>query len=167
MFISIVMKFCSTNLFPLHYNLYLSPGCPMERTKKRLFPNGIRFQCQRSGKCCRSRGSYSYIYFSLKDRQRLAKHLNLPTRSITRRFMKKTDGLFHLKQPDKRCPFLTASGCSIYEARPTQCRTWPFWPENMKRKVWEEEIAPLCEGIGKGRLYSPEEVTSLIRLNRD
>eukprot|EP00961_Rhodomonas_salina_P046921 629705-Rhodomonas_salina.2 len=21
--------------------------------------------------------------------------------------------------------------CSLYEARPKQCRTWPFWPENL------------------------------------
>ena len=137
----------------------------MKRIKKRLFTNGIRFQCQRSGECCRSRGPYSYIYFSLKDRQRLAKHLNLPTLSITRRFMTKTDGLFHLKQPDNHCPFLTATGCTIYEARPTQCRTWPFWAENMKERVWKEEIEPFCKGIGKGRLYTPEEITALIRLN--
>ena len=26
--------------------------------------------------------------------------------------------------------------CSIYPVRPLQCRTWPFWPENLA------EIAP-------------------------
>jgi hypothetical protein len=59
--------------------------------------------------------------------------------------MQKTEGLYHLKQPDNRCPFLTASGCTIYEARPTQCRTWPFWAENMNEKVWEEDIVPFCD----------------------
>jgi hypothetical protein len=35
----------------------------------------------------------------------------------------------------------------------------------MKEKVWKEEIEPLCKGIGKGRLYSPEEITDLIRMD--
>ena len=137
----------------------------MKRTKKQFFQNGIRFQCQRSGRCCRSRGAYSYIYFSLKDRQRLAQYLQLPTLKVTKRYMQKTDGLFHLKQPGYHCPFLTSRGCTIYEARPTQCRTWPFWAENMKEKVWKEEIEPFCEGVGKGKLYSPEEITAFIRMN--
>jgi Fe-S-cluster containining protein len=79
--------------------------------------------------------------------------------------MQKTEGLFHLKQPDNHCPFLTSRGCGIYQARPAQCRTWPFWAENMKERVWKEEIVPCCKGVGKGRLYSPEEITALVRLN--
>ena len=137
----------------------------MKQRKKQYFQNGIRFQCRQCRQCCRSRGAYSYIYFSLKDRQRLARHLQLSTLKVTKRYMQNTDGLFHLKQPDNHCPFLTSSGCTIYKARPTQCRTWPFWAENMKEKVWKDEIKPLCKGIGKGRLYSPGEITDLIRMN--
>jgi len=30
--------------------------------------------------------------------------------------------------------------CSIYEARPVQCRTYPFWPRIMKsREAWRQE----------------------------
>ena len=31
------------------------------------YQNGIRFQCQGSGKCCVSRESYGYVYLSKKD----------------------------------------------------------------------------------------------------
>ena len=42
--------------------------------------------------------------------------------------------------------------CSIYEARPTQCRTWPWWPENLaSRRAWEatRRRTP-CPGMGSG-----------------
>ena len=29
------------------------------------------------------------------------------------------------KNPEKTCPFLTADGCSVYEARPSACRIYP------------------------------------------
>lgn len=51
----------------------------------------------------------------------------------------------------------------MYDIRPRQCRTWPFWPENMKRSFWEEEIAPFCPGIGQGRLFTAVEIEELIR----
>lgn len=29
--------------------------------------------------------------------------------------------------------------CRVYKARPTQCRTWPFWPENLEDEdAWED-----------------------------
>ena len=39
------------------------------------------------------------------------------------------------------CTFLNPIGqCSIYDVRPIQCRTYPFWPSILKNKqTWEEE----------------------------
>ena len=48
--------------------------------------------------------------------------------------------------------------CSIYKARPTQCRTWPFWSENMKTKIWNEEIQSFCPGIGKGKIIQQSQI---------
>jgi Fe-S-cluster containining protein len=48
--------------------------------------------------------------------------------------------------------------CSVYEGRPDQCRTWPFWPEVMDAKTWKKEVAAFCPGVGKGRLHSAEEI---------
>ena len=39
--------------------------------------NGTRFECQGSGNCCVSRGSYGYVYLSMTDRKKLAKLFNL------------------------------------------------------------------------------------------
>jgi len=139
----------------------------MAHKRKKFYQNGIRFECQKAGKCCKFRGSYGYIYFSLKERQRVAAYLGISTVKFTTHYMKKTDGLFHLKQPEKHCPFLKNNRCSVYKARPMQCRTWPFWPENMMEKVWKEEIEPYCPGIGKGRLYSAQEIEEIIRTQKE
>ena len=32
----------------------------------------------------------------------------------------------------------------------------------MKKKVWEKEIASYCKGVGKGRMYSGEEIERII-----
>lgn len=41
-------------------------------------------------------------------------------------------------------------GCSIYEARPKQCRTFPFWPR-YKRKRHLPELMEECPGVFPGR----------------
>lgn len=46
------------------------------------------------------------------------------------------------------CVFLrNGKSCDIYEVRPIQCRTYPYWPGIMKdEKSWKEESLD-CEGI--------------------
>jgi len=47
----------------------------------------------------------------------------------------------------RRCVFLEGKSCSVYEARPTQCRTYPFWPQHISgSNEWTSE-AHRCEGI--------------------
>ena len=123
---------------------------------------GIRFECQGSGKCCTSRGGYGYVYFTLADRKRMARHLGISTAGFTRRYCDKTGGWFHLKNPKGDCVFLEGKRCSVYEGRPAQCRTWPFWPENMNPRAWKQDVASFCPGIGKGRLYTAEEIATLV-----
>jgi Fe-S-cluster containining protein len=126
------------------------------------FKDGVRFECQGSGQCCMSRGTYGYVYFSAADRKRMAGVLGVSVGEFTRKHCEKTEGLYHLKYPEKDCQFLDGKRCMAYEGRPTQCRTWPFWPENMNAKIWNTEVAPFCAGVGKGKLYSPEEIKTII-----
>lgn len=123
----------------------------------------MQFECQGSGKCCLSRGEFGYVYLTLSDRRRISKALKLSVGEFTRKFCVETDGLYHLKDPEKDCQFLEKNRCTIYEARPEQCRTWPFWPENMKARVWKVDVASYCPGVGKGRLISAEEIQRILK----
>jgi uncharacterized protein len=122
---------------------------------------GIRFECQGSGQCCVSRGQYGFVYLSLADRRQMAKFLKLQTRDFTKNYCEKDRyGKFHLKEDQNRleCMFLKDNRCGVYSARPTQCRTWPFWPEVMGAKTWAKEVAAYCPGVGKGPVISPEQI---------
>ncbi len=51
--------------------------------------------------------------------------------------------------------------CSIYGARPRQCRTWPWWAEVVESAAtWEDTRRRTpCPGMGKGTLHSMVEIT--------
>ena len=56
-----------------------------------------------------------------------------------------------------------AKGCTVYSARPTQCRTFPFWRENLTSpKTWDE-AAQLSPGVNHGRLYGIAELDTLLQ----
>lgn len=120
------------------------------------YKNGIQFQCQGSGKCCTSHGEYGFVFVTIEDRRRFAKHLKISTQSFTKKYCSKFKGAYHLNEDPKNpdCMFLENKKCSVYEARPTQCRTWPFWPEVMNAKTWKKEVMSFCPGIGKGPTHS-------------
>jgi Fe-S-cluster containining protein len=124
---------------------------------------GVRFECQGSGKCCVSRGRYGFVYMEAEDRRRMARALKMAPAAFTRKYCEKTNGHWHLKAEGRECRFLEGTRCSVYRARPKQCRTWPFWPEHMGAKTWSREIAAFCPGIGKGRLYSKEEIRARLK----
>lgn len=51
--------------------------------------------------------------------------------------------------------------CSVYPARPLQCRTWPFWSENLRdRKTWDRS-AKRCHGMNGGRQFTLEQIQQI------
>lgn len=141
-----------------------------ENVKKELFyEQGLRFECQGSGKCCTSHGEFGFVFLTQDDRRRFARHLKVSTTVFTKKYCDQTNGIWHLKEdkgnPD--CMFLKNKGCSVYEARPNQCRTWPFWPEVMNAKAWKSEVADFCPGVGKGRLWSKQEIEQEMGKDRE
>ena len=129
---------------------------------------GIRFKCQGSGNCCVSRGSYGYVYLSKKDIKTLSIGLKTTQKKFIKNYCDETDGFIHLKELKKNkgnCIFLIDKRCSVYKSRPIQCRTWPFWPENMNTKNWNNDIAKNCPGVGKGRIIKKREILKQLKID--
>jgi len=48
--------------------------------------------------------------------------------------------------------------CKVYEVRPRQCRTWPFWDSNVRSPESWAATCQVCPGSGTGRLYQLGEI---------
>jgi Fe-S-cluster containining protein len=59
------------------------------------------------------------------------------------------------------CVFLDAGTrkCTVYDLRPRQCRTWPFWDSNLRTPETWKAACEACPGSGQGKLYSLEAIT--------
>ncbi len=130
------------------------------------YKKGIKFECQGSGNCCVSRGSYGFVYLSDIDLKRFSKYFKISIKKFKEKYCQITDGFIHLSEKYKingNCIFLKDKKCTVYNSRPTQCRTWPFWNENMNAKVWNEDIAINCPGIGKGKLIKSKTIERFLK----
>jgi Fe-S-cluster containining protein len=68
------------------------------------------------------------------------------------------------EKPNLDCVFWRDEGCSVYEARPLQCRSFPFWSSCLSSKEQWEQAASHCIGIGKGRLHDRKEIEGWLRM---
>lgn len=126
---------------------------------------GLRFECTGCSECCKSRGAYSHVYASDREFAAMASSLDLPLAEFEAKFTKvDRDGRREMRFRQGACIFLAQDGkCRVYQARPTQCRTFPFWRENLEKSVWEGEIAAGCEGVGRGKRFTRAEIDEIAR----
>jgi len=130
---------------------------------------GLRFSCTMCGNCCT--GPEGYVLFSEDEGKAIAARLGISFDEFIREYTKKTP--LGRSLAEKRtsfgldCIFLDREKipgkavCGVYEDRPAQCRTWPFWSEIIaSRQTWER-TKRTCPGIDKGPLIRPEQIRIL------
>ncbi len=125
---------------------------------------GLRFECTQCGRCCTNRGEYAHVYLADREVSALARLLGLSEREFDRKYTTiDEDGWTQLVIANDRCVFLEPNGgCGVYAARPAQCRTFPFWRDLVEDGKWTAEAREICEGTGRGRLYSRDEAERLM-----
>ena len=101
------------------------------------------------GKCCT--GESGYIWVTPIEMQKMANFLKISVDELKTIFLIKVGYKFSIKEKliDKNnyaCWFFDekTNRCTIYEVRPHQCRTFPFWDFFKNNK---EEVKKECPGI--------------------
>ena len=105
------------------------------------------FSCQRSGNCCAIPGGV--VRVTAVEIRRMAEHLGLTEEALRSRYLQ-ADGETLRNGQGHRCVFLddgTKAACSIYEARPQQCREWPFWSRMQTDPDLLAQARRICPGI--------------------
>lgn len=108
-------------------------------------PNACKV-CQ--GKCCI--GESGYIWINKSEMEYFIKFLNIDEDSFKKNYLEKVGFRYTLKEieynggfsciffdMEKRC-------CKVYNIRPNQCRSYPFW-EYFKENL--DELESECLGI--------------------
>jgi hypothetical protein len=122
---------------------------------KPWYADGLPFKCTECGKCCT--GAPGYIWLNEKEIQAIADHLNLSIKEFSIKYLRLAKGRLSLKEHPTTydCVFLKDNKCEIYSVRPTQCRTFPWWPQNLKTEKDWQEAAKYCEGINLNAPLTP------------
>lgn len=121
---------------------------------------GYRFECQTACiKCCQQPG---FVYLTEDDLARIAAFLGMSAEDFERKHCYRTKNFIRLRIPRLApCMFLTPQGCSIHAVKPTQCSTFPFWPELLEpHRAWRQ-MAKLCPGMNQGPLVSIENAKAI------
>lgn len=118
----------------------------------------IKFECQRCGNCCTCDG---YVFLSKLDYKRLLASKKFTAEELSKKYLTKVGyRLAFIDQADGACIFWDKinKACKIYDLRPTQCRTYPFWLSILNDNEKLEEEKSFCPGIGKGKTYNKQQI---------
>jgi Fe-S-cluster containining protein len=130
------------------------------------YREGLRFECTRCGQCCT--GAPGFVWLDDEELAALAKHVGEDAESFAARYTRLVGRRRSLREKvNNDCIFYdAAAGCTVYEARPRQCRTWPFWESNVRTQVAWQRTCEVCPGAGVGELIPPEEITRRLQVVR-
>ena len=132
------------------------------QTSKRepWYKDGLQFQCTGCGDCCT--GAPGYVWVNKNEIAALAAELGIDVDSFEKKYVRQIGVRKSLKEVGKSydCVLFDATTrkCTVYSARPRQCRTWPFWESNIRTPEAWAGTCQVCPGSGTGPLYQLEVI---------
>lgn len=90
-----------------------------------------------------------YVYLNSKEVRAMSALLGMKEKDFKKLYTDWMPIVGHsLKTPlEGGCIFLKNGKCAVYEARPSQCRTFPYWKDILKDEEELERVAGYCKGI--------------------
>lgn len=134
------------------------------------YKDGLRFQCTECGKCCT--GPSGFVWVSIEEMTAMAAALDITLDAFKKQYTRRLQKGYALTERKNEkgeydCVFLKGKLCTVYQARPIQCRTFPWWEENLKSKECWDYAANDCEGINDQAPVVPySQIVQLLRSNK-
>ena len=143
---------------------------PAEKTKRKTGRNqkwyaaGLAFECQQSGNCCS--GEPGYVWVTKTEIKAIAKHLGRTDGWLDKKHLRRVVLRYSLtEKANGDCIFLERRDgktlCKIHTVKPTQCRIWPFWSNNLKSPEHWNEAARKCPGMNRGQVHNFVDIESV------
>ncbi len=132
------------------------------------YKGGLAFGCQGCGNCC-SGPAEGYVWVNDQEIDAAARHLKMTVNRFKQLYCRRvgTKYSFIEKPKNKDCIFLiphgSGKGCAIYPARPLQCRTWPYWKENLRSKSTWDAAAEHCPGMNQGERSNKKRIETIMK----
>jgi len=129
------------------------------------FLDKIRFRClEECSACCELPDGF--VFIDKEEALAAAGFLNMEADEFLLHFTREFDHRRILANGgDDHCVFLEDGKCLIYPVRPAQCRTYPFWPENLRNRDTWRQTQDECPGLGRGKRITKEEIRLFIKEN--
>ena len=134
---------------------------------KPWYHRGLRFQCIGCGACCI--GAAGYVWVNKAEIEAMACLLGLEVERFEDKYVRQVGIRKSLVEfPNGDCVFFDnqSRGCQVYEVRPRQCRTWPFWASNLRTPETWQRTCRDCPGAGRGPLISLPEIRARLDVMR-
>jgi len=137
-----------------------------------FYNQGLQFECLKCGNCCS--GFPGFVYLSHDDINTICNFLGIDNEQFVVKYTRPVH-LFGQKRlsltekPDYDCIFWDRREklCTIYKARPYQCRSYPFWKSNLISEREWKRVENFCPGINRGRVYSTDEIERFLKETPD
>jgi len=129
------------------------------------YKDGLCFQCTQCGNCCT--GAPGVVWVTDDELAQIAEVLGKPDDEVRRLYTRRVEKRVSLTERENGdCTFFDPETrkCTVYHARPAQCRTWPFWNSNLESEEAWSSMQQSCPGAGHGSLYPVEEIKRLARI---
>jgi len=126
-----------------------------------FYKSGLRFECTRCSKCCRH--DPGYVFLSANDIVQLLEATQMKKDELIKKICRVIDinGFRRLSLREKDnfdCIFWEEDGCRVYENRPLQCRSYPFWSHCLESLQTWNNMSQECPGVNRGKIHSFEEI---------
>ena len=123
---------------------------------------GLYFSCIRCGECCGS--APGTVRFTKGELSAMAGALGVTDEQFTETYAwDKYEVVSLREQSNYDCVFFKNAGdgpeCEIYSVRPSQCSTFPFWPEILESPHSWKLYASSCPGMDNGEFHDFDKIS--------